>query len=116
MGGCSHYYDLMNNNTNNNVTNYSNLCNLTKTRTIIAKVDSGAMFTYWLEEDINGLSKINPITHQQVTLPNNTKVTSTKGGILNLSEKLSLIAQKATIIPDLKSSSLISLGQLVDDD
>ena len=127
MGGCAHYCHLTDNNTNNNVTTYYNLCNLIRTLTAIAKADSGATFTYWREEDKHLLSKINPITHQRVTngsptghqrvtLPNNTKVKSTEGGIINLSEKLPLIAQKATIVPDLTSSLLISLGQLADDD
>ena len=39
-----------------------------------------------------------------------------KGGIIYLSEKLSLNAQKATTIPDLKSSLLVLLGQLAYDD
>ena len=115
MGGCAHYCDLTDKNTNNNATDYSNLCNLIRTRTIIVKADSGAMSTYWWEADKHCLSNINLITHQQVTLPNNIKVSSTEGRIINLSEKLSFIAQKVTIIPDLKISSLIALGQLADD-
>ena len=116
MGDCAHYCYLTDSNTNNNVTNYSSLCNLIKTCTVIAKTDSGATSTYWREECKHCLSKISPIDHQQVTLPNNTKITSAEGGIIHLSEKLSLIAQKATIIPDLKISSLISSDKLADDD
>ena len=49
-------------------------------------------------------------------LPNNTYITASKKGNINLSSELSDRARKANILPKLNSASLISLGQLCDDD
>ena len=102
MGSCAHYCHLPDNNTNNNITEYSNLCNLIKTNSVIAKSDSGAISTYWREEDKHSLSNISLIAYQEDTFPNDTKVISMEGGIIDLSETFSLNSQKATITPDLK--------------
>ena len=50
-----------------------------------------------------------------VTLPNNATLTSNQEGQLFLNNKLSSNDQRATILYNLKSSSLISLSQLCDD-
>ena len=50
-----------------------------------------------------------------VTLPNNEKISSTEQGKLPLHSDLSSTALTAAILPGLQSSSLISLGQLCDD-
>ena len=50
-----------------------------------------------------------------VQLPNGKYITSSKQGELPLSKELSTTAKIATILPHLKSSSLISLGKLCDD-
>ena len=51
-----------------------------------------------------------------VMLPNATNIIPSLQGHLPLSNKLPMKAKKATVLPDLKSSSLISLRQLCDDD
>ena len=48
-------------------------------------------------------------------LPDADKITPSHQGSLNLHNKLSQAAKVGTILPQLKSSSLLSLGQLCDD-
>ena len=84
--------------------------------TLIAKGDSAATSHYWRNEDTACLKNIRNVQGPSVTLPNNVAIASNRQGQLSLNSKLSLSAQKATILPNLKSSSLISLGQLCDDD
>ena len=81
----------------------------------IAKGDSAATSHYWRHEDITCLQDIKNTTGPNVTLPDNTTLTSNQEGQLSLNNKLSSHAQRATILSNLKSSSLISLGQLCDD-
>ena len=50
-----------------------------------------------------------------VTLPNSNSIVSETKGQLPLSCKLSPKAKEAIVLPKLQSSSLISLGQLCDD-
>ena len=50
----------------------------------------------------------------RITLPNNASLTSNQEGQLSLNNKLSSNDQRATILSNLKSSSLISFGQLCD--
>ena len=52
----------------------------------------------------------------KVTLPNNVSIQSTEKGNIPFSSKLSASAKDASILPGLESSSLVSLGQLCDDD
>ena len=82
---------------------------------IIAKVDSGASSNYWREQDKQVLQNLTPFDRPSVTLPNNTILKSIEEGDIPLSPLLSKNAKKALIIPGLKSSSLISLGQIADD-
>ena len=51
-----------------------------------------------------------------VQLPDGEKIKATQQGELNISNKLNRETQHVTILPQLKSSSLISLGKLCDDD
>ena len=51
-----------------------------------------------------------------VTLPNAESISSTLSSTIPLSNKLSAKAKQAIVLPNLHSSSLISLGQLYDDD
>jgi hypothetical protein len=62
-----------------------------------------------------------PVTNQQPTahgidviLPDGSSITSSHTALLQLPNILPLIAQLAHMFPDLKSSSLISIGQLCD--
>ena len=83
---------------------------------VIAKGDSAASQHYWRNQDKRCLSNINPCTSSNVKLPNNEHISATKQGVINISNKLSNIAKTAKILPQLGSASLISLGQLCDDD
>ena len=117
MNGCNFYCQPVTN-TNTTVTPYIDpTCSSIKnnTVTIIAKGDSAATKNYWREEDINVLSDITHFSGPAVMIPNGESIQATKQGILPLSPFLSLAAKQTSILPQLKSSSLISLGQLADD-
>ena len=83
---------------------------------VIAKGDSGASRHYIRPQDAHILSEIKNFTSNPVTLPNNTTITPSHKGVFQISNKLSTDAQQATVLPHLKNSSLISIGQLCDDD
>ena len=83
-----------------------------KSSTVIAKGDSGATNHYWRPEDKHVLDEIKKDTSIKVTLPNSQGIQSTDKGTLPISKYLSKKAQQATVLPQLSSSSLISLGQL----
>jgi hypothetical protein len=87
-------------------------------QSLIAKADSGASSHFFKPEHQHILRNLhqakNPIT---VCLPNNTTIQSTNTGLLpDPTNLLSTSATKTNVFPDLQSSSLISLGQLCDDD
>ena len=83
---------------------------------VIAKGDSGALANYWRDKDKRILQHIHPNTSISITLPNNNPINSTLSGTIPLSNKLLSKVKKATVLPNLHSSSLISLGQLCNDD
>ena len=62
------------------------------------------------------LDNIEECRGPSVQLPNNERISSNEKGQLPLSDILSTAAKTAHILPKLASSSLISLGQLCDDD
>ena len=82
---------------------------------IIAKGDSAAIHNYWRQEDSVCLARSRNASTKSVLLPNAQSIKSTTEGILPLDTSLSKIARKTMVLPQLKSSSLISLGQLCDD-
>ena len=82
--------------------------------THIAKGDSGASQHYIANADKHLLTNITESDAQDVLLPNNQNITSTTTGILPLNPQLSPKACTANILPQLHTS-LISLGQLADD-
>ena len=84
------------------------------TFTHIAKGDSGASQHYIATADAHLLKNITKTTEQNVLLPNNHNLSSTTTGIPPLTSQLSPKACKANILPMLHTS-LISLGQLTDD-
>jgi len=86
-----------------------------KTHTIIAKGDSAATNHYITEQDSLCLKNIKPNNSINVTLPNSVAISSNKQGELPLSNQLSTKGKTAIVLPDLTSSSLVSLGQLCDD-
>ena len=67
------------------------------------------------KEDQTCLEKIRMERGPAVVLPDGSKITSTKVGLLPISDSISEKGRKARIVPGLKSASLISLGQLADD-
>ena len=117
MNGCDFYCTpVANNLSNQQVTPYLPTIHTTKNKTyVIAKADSGASHNYWRDEDKVILKNITLVNGPTVTLPNNLTLKSVEEGVIPLSPLLSNQATKASIIPGLTSSSLISLGQIADD-
>ena len=91
-----------------------NLVNSPK-KIVIAKGDSAATQNYWREEDKHCLTDLEHAAPCNIILPNATSVSPSEQGQLPLSNKLTARAKRATVLPELRSSSLISLGQLCDD-
>ena len=83
---------------------------------VMAKGDSAASHHYWRIEDAKVLSNIIDKPGPSVVIPNNSTIAVTSQGDLPISEKLSPCARNAMILPGLKSASLVSIGQLCDDD
>ena len=83
--------------------------------TTIAKADSGASKHYFKEKDSEHLQQCTQAPGPTVHLPNGETITSIKHGFLTNCSKLSKAAKKAHIFRDLHTASLISLGQLCDD-
>ena len=83
----------------------------------IAKADSGASNHYWRPNDVDSLQQLrNNKSGPQVKLPNNEIIRATQTGNINFSHcPLSNSGTKAHVLPNLKNASLISLGQLADD-
>ena len=82
----------------------------------VAKGDTGATSHYWMSNNKNLLQNIRNTNEIPVQLPDSTLIMSSEKGELPLSSSLSSKAKTAMILPELKSSNLISLGQLCDDD
>ena len=85
-------------------------------KSVIAKGDSAASGHYWQQEDVDCLTRLTNSPGPSVTLPNNTFIQADQQGTLPLSKTLSTNARSVVVLPSLKSSSLISLGQLCDND
>ena len=83
---------------------------------IIAKGDSGASNHYFCSEDRNVLTNVTTTLGPDVHQPDNTVLKTQGTGLVPIDDTLSPEAKKAMILPELKSSSLISMGQLCDDD
>jgi len=79
------------------------------------KGDSAATSHYVRPEDKACLSKIKNYSGPSVTLPDADKIAPSHQGILNIHSNLSHAATVGTVLPQLKSASLLSLGQLCDD-
>ena len=86
-----------------------------KQKTIIAKGDSGASHHYFKSEDQHVLQYLKNELGPSVTQPDNTSLQSLGSWKIPISPALSSSAQHAMILTNLKSSSLISMGQLCDD-
>ena len=78
--------------------------------------DSGASSHYLRPDDAHCATKITRNTNgPTVTLPNNSTITADRLALLPLSSQLSPLAQQAHVLPQLKNTSLLSIGQLCDD-
>ena len=86
-----------------------------KYKMIVAKADSAATHNYWRNEDMDCLSRIRDYNGPSVTLPNNTRISPKKQGLIPLPKEFSENARTATNLPHLKSSSLLATGPLCDD-
>ena len=83
--------------------------------TIVAKDNIAASENYWREENIQFLSNIKPYRSPSITLLNREMLDPSHKRTLPLSSQLSSEATEAAVLPKLKSSSLISLGQICDE-
>jgi len=85
--------------------------------TVIFKADSGASKHYLRDSDAAILTNLeNIVTPRRVILPNNESIKITKQGTLPLSDNITMDGRKASVLPGLKNASLLSLGQLCDND
>ena len=81
---------------------------------IILKADTGASSHYIRTKDTHILTKVIPTTNAvSVHLPNNATLNSTKEGQLPITQ-LDKNARKVHILPALTNASLLSIGQLCD--
>ena len=81
----------------------------------IAKADSGASNHCWREEDKNILTNLHKEDDHPVKYPDFTTINDNQIGYIPISQYLLTSAQKARVLKDLKSASLILLEQLADD-
>ena len=84
-------------------------------RRVIAKADSGATSHYWKPEDAHILDHIQDHNGPLVALPDMSTLQSTQQGTIPLSLALTKTSTTANILPGLKSSSLLSLGNFCND-
>ena len=82
---------------------------------VTAIFDSGASNHYLQQKDIRIAQDIKKGLAPTVTIPNLTTTTSPEHTHLPLSPELSKNAQKAHIIPNLQSSTLLSIRELCHD-
>lgn len=81
------------------------------------KADTGASKNFIREQDQHFLQNIKQLRNGlSAKLPNNQCITPTSTGNLSLNPTLSTTAQSALVYPALKNLSLLSIGQLCDDD
>ena len=83
---------------------------------IKATFDSGASGHYLRPTDLKIAHDITSEPGPTVTMPNLQTVTATKKAQLPLSPSLPSNAQSAHVLPSLQSATLLSVGQLCDND
>jgi len=81
----------------------------------VCKLDSAASDSYIRQEDYHILKNLVPYQGQAVTFPDDDKIKPSHQGILLLHKKISQRAKTSTVLPKLKSSSLVSVGKICDD-
>jgi len=83
---------------------------------IVFKADSGASKHYVRIKDAHALTNMTDVTAiRKVVLPNNDTIAVTKQGILPINPSISPARRQASVLPGLANTSLLSLGQLCDD-
>ena len=83
---------------------------------VYCKLDSGATKSYIREQDDSILTDIvQDNSNRQIILPNNSKIGIERKGLINTTKKLGTVAREASIVPGLKSASLLSVGTICDD-
>ena len=99
-------------------THHSAICPKRVTFTsVIAKANSGASCHYFRPQDAPFLCQLQSVpSGPAVCLPDDMTITSNQKGLLPLSTTLSDCAKTVPLFPHLRSASLVSLGQLCDDD
>ena len=98
------------------VASSNSICNNVSSNTCVAKIDSGATHNYIKYDHNHVLQHTKKLFNGPVAyLPDKTTIKADRQGILPLHPSLSTTAQKAFSFPDLKNESLISVGQLCDD-
>ena len=100
---------------NTNPFRFLKLSKIPPSTTHLLKADSGASQHYIRPQDLDILQNVQQIAGPSVYLPDMTKITATQCGSLPI-PNLSPTACKAHVFPRLQSASLLSLGQLCDDD
>ena len=85
-------------------------------KSVIIKAGTGASRHYFKVEDKHISRNIKKTDNPpEMQLPDNTTVTAVEQGALFLHKKLTPQAQSTQIIPAITNSSLLSIGQLCDD-
>jgi hypothetical protein len=88
-----------------------------KPNTIFAKADSGASSHYLMPQDQASLMNLRPTPFgPTVMLPDSTNIQATHSGQLPLHHSFSMKAKTAHVLDGITNASLISIGQLCDDD
>ena len=101
---------------NTHIINYSGT-SVDPPSNIIAKADTGVSNHYFRTKDIKALLNIKPHTNgPSVLLPDSTTISATAHGTLPLHPSLTPQSTLSHIFDNLTNSSLISIGQLCDDD
>ena len=85
-------------------------------KNVIVKFDSAASSHYVRPVDAHILDEVEEHEGTPVTLPDDTVIAPSHQGILPLSAALSKEAKTATVLPQLQSSTLLSMGKICDDD
>ena len=82
----------------------------------LLKADYGASKHFVRIEDKSTLTNVHEQSDNKcVILPNNERIQITEKGTLPLSQELSTSGKEASVLPNLKNSSLLPIGQLCDD-
>ena len=88
----------------------------TSTNYYAALADTAATHNYLEEKATEHCTNIQQAFGPNVKVANGNIISPTKQGILKISKELSNEAQHSFIFDELKTGSLISIGQLCDDD